>query len=87
MKCEIERMGNNLYVLIFFAFLKKVIKKLLTFCYWQDRKNPSSFPVVQDWHHLTVQRHVVAYKLYVGFSCKEVKVTEALSTLRVIEMK
>ena len=50
-------------------------------------QNPSSFPVVQDWHHLTVQRHVVAYKLYVGFSCKEVKVTEALSTLRVIEMK
>ena len=26
--------GNNLYVL-FFAFLKKVIKKLLTFCYWE----------------------------------------------------
>nr|WP_187116909.1 hypothetical protein [Blautia obeum] len=25
--------GNNLYVL-FFCLLKKVIKKLLTFCYW-----------------------------------------------------
>ena len=25
---------------------------------------------------LIVQRHVVAYKLCVGFSCKEVKVTE-----------
>ena len=37
MKCEIERMEIN-YTFYFFAFLKKVIKKLLTFCYWQDRK-------------------------------------------------
>ena len=25
-----------IYTFYFFAFLKKVIKKLLTFCYWQD---------------------------------------------------
>ena len=37
MKCEIERMEIN-YTFYFFAFLKKVIKKLLTFCYWKDRK-------------------------------------------------
>ena len=35
MKCEIERMEIN-YTFYFFAFLKKVIKKLLTFCYWQN---------------------------------------------------
>jgi len=30
-----------IYTFYFFAFLKKVIKKLLTFCYWQDSKiNP-----------------------------------------------
>ena len=40
MKCEIERMEIN-YTFYFFAFLRKMIKKLLTFCYWQDRKiNP-----------------------------------------------
>ena len=33
MKCEIERM-EIIYTFYFFAFLKKVIKKLLTFCYW-----------------------------------------------------
>ena len=37
MKCEIERMEIN-YTFYFFAFLKKVIKKLLTFCYWKDSK-------------------------------------------------
>ena len=37
MKCEIERMEiNNTFY--FFAFFEKVIKKLLTFCYWQDLK-------------------------------------------------
>ena len=35
MKCEIERMEIN-YTFYFFAFLKKVIKKLLTFCYWKN---------------------------------------------------
>ena len=35
MKCEIERMEIN-YTFYFFAFFEKVIKKLLTFCYWQD---------------------------------------------------
>ena len=35
MKCEIERM-EIIYTFYFFAFLKKVIKKLLTFCYWQN---------------------------------------------------
>ena len=35
MKCEIERMEIN-YTFYFFAFLRKMIKKLLTFCYWQD---------------------------------------------------
>ena len=35
MKCEIERM-EIIYTFYFFAFLKKVIKKLLTFCYWKD---------------------------------------------------
>ena len=34
MKCEIERMEIN-YTFYFFAFLKKVIKKLLTFYYWR----------------------------------------------------
>ena len=37
MKCEIERMEIN-YTFYFFAFLRKMIKKLLTFCYWQDRQ-------------------------------------------------
>ena len=37
MKCEIERMEIN-YTFYFFAFLRKMIKKLLTFCYWKDRK-------------------------------------------------
>ena len=37
MKCEIERMEIN-YAFYFFAFFKKVIKKLLTFCYWKDGK-------------------------------------------------
>ena len=32
MKCEIERMEIN-YTFYLFAFLKKAIKKLLTFCY------------------------------------------------------
>ena len=32
MKCEIERM-EIIYTFYFFIFLKKVIKKLLTFCY------------------------------------------------------
>ena len=35
MKCEIERMEIN-YTFYFFAFLRKMIKKLLTFCYWSD---------------------------------------------------
>ena len=37
MKCEIERM-EIIYTFYFFAFLKKVIKKLLTFCYWKGSK-------------------------------------------------
>ena len=37
MKCEIERM-EIIYTFYFFAFLKKVIKKLLTFCYWCPHK-------------------------------------------------
>ena len=37
MKCEIERMEIN-YTFCFFAFFEKVIKKLLTFCYWKDSK-------------------------------------------------
>ena len=28
-----------IYTFYFFAFLKKVIKKLLTFCYWCSMKN------------------------------------------------
>lgn len=35
MKCEIERMEIN-YTFYFFAFLRKMIKKLLTFCYWKN---------------------------------------------------
>ena len=35
MKCEIERIEIN-YTFYYFAFLEKVIKKLLTFCYWQN---------------------------------------------------
>ena len=34
MKCEIERMEIN-YAFYFLSFLEKVIKKLLTFCYWE----------------------------------------------------
>ena len=33
MKCEIERM-EIIYTFYFLPFWKKVIKKLLTFCYW-----------------------------------------------------
>ena len=37
MKCEIERM-EIIYTFYFFClFWEKVIKKLLTFCYWQNR--------------------------------------------------
>ena len=36
MKCEIERM-EIIYTFYFFAFFEKVIKKLLTFCYWWNR--------------------------------------------------
>ena len=35
MKYEIERM-EIIYTFYFFAFLRKMIKKLLTFCYWSD---------------------------------------------------
>ena len=35
MKSETERM-EIIYTFYYFALLKKVIKKLLTFCYWQD---------------------------------------------------
>ena len=37
MKCEIERM-EIIYTFYFFAFLKKVIKKLLTVCYGSEQK-------------------------------------------------
>ena len=42
MKCEIERMEIN-YTFYFFAFLRKMIKKLLTFCYWQNRQKHTDF--------------------------------------------
>ena len=42
MKCEIERMEIN-YTFYFFAFLRKMIKKLLTFCYWQDSQKHLDF--------------------------------------------
>ena len=35
MKCEIERM-EIIYTFYFFAFLRKMIKKLLTSCYWKN---------------------------------------------------
>ena len=31
------------YTFYFFAFLRKMIKKLLTFCYWQDGKKHFDF--------------------------------------------
>lgn len=39
MKCEIERMEIN-YTFFFSLFERftKVIKKLLTFCYWENRE-------------------------------------------------
>ena len=37
MKCEIERM-EIIYTFYFLAFFEKVIKKLLTFCYWKNRQ-------------------------------------------------
>ena len=40
MKCEIERM-EIIYTFYFFAFFEKVIKKLLTFCYWFGSVNYS----------------------------------------------
>ena len=42
MKCEIERMEIN-YTFYFFAFLRKMIKKLLTFCYWKNRQEHLDF--------------------------------------------
>ncbi len=42
MKCEIERMEIN-YTFYFFAFLRKMIKKLLTFCYWKNSQVDSYF--------------------------------------------
>ena len=42
MKCEIERMEIN-YTFYFFAFLRKMIKKLLTFCYWKNSKVDPDF--------------------------------------------
>ena len=42
MKCEIERMEIN-YTFYFFAFFEKVIRKLLTFCYWQNCKIDFAF--------------------------------------------
>ena len=42
MKCEIERMEIN-YTFYFFSFLRKMIKKLLTFCYWKDSKKYFDF--------------------------------------------
>ncbi len=62
-----------IYTFYFFCIFEKVIKKTIDILLLARPQNPSSFPVVQDWHHLTVQRHVVAYKLYVGFSCKRGK--------------
>ena len=35
MKCEIERM-EIIYTFYFLPFFEKVIKKLLTFCYWEN---------------------------------------------------
>ena len=47
MKCEIERMEIN-YTFYFFAFLRKMIKKLLTFCYWKDRQvHPDPFSITR----------------------------------------
>ena len=39
MKCEIERMEIN-YTFFFYLFERftKVIKKILTFCYWENRE-------------------------------------------------
>jgi len=31
------------YTFYFFAFLRKMIKKLLTFCYWQDSQKHLDF--------------------------------------------
>ena len=45
MTCEIERMEIN-YTFYFFAFLRKMIKKLLTFCYWSD---PAVFRKAEEW--------------------------------------
>ena len=32
-----------IYTFYFFAFFEKVIKKLLTFCYWQDSQKHLDF--------------------------------------------
>ena len=44
MKCEIECM-EIIYTFYFFSFLKKVIKKLLTFCYWQNEQEFNHFHI------------------------------------------
>ena len=46
MKCEIERMEIN-YTFYFFAFLRKMIKKLLTFCYWKNSQVDPYFQCFQ----------------------------------------
>ena len=45
MKCEIERMEIN-YTFYFFAFLRKMIKKLLTFCYWSNYFIHTEFKII-----------------------------------------
>lgn len=42
MKCEIERI-EIIYTFYFLPFFEKVIKKLLTFCYWQNCQKYSYF--------------------------------------------
>ena len=60
------------FLWIFCEFDEKVLDNLSL----AKQPSRSLFPAVQDWLPLIVQRHVVAYKLCVGLSCKEVKVTE-----------
>ena len=61
MQCEIGRMEIN-YTFYFFTFFEKVIKKLLTFCYWG---NDSVFKMV-IFYESTIKIEVVlaAVKLY-----------------------
>ena len=66
MKCEIERM-EIIYTFYFFAFFEKVIKKLLTFCYWIGQLvlvNTEILDKYLETFHITDSEFYNAYTSY-----------------------